>query len=291
MREERLWRERLQRVQRQLRAKEDEMSRQSQYFENFKTQLQHKFTLAQDREQSLQSRIYTLEKQLLEMTVSAATGVTTVRAVRITAPAVTPWEEPEKVPSMRGEGEGEEEKNEERRRQPSTGIDRDGRQHGVEEKAEKAGSREVKASSNEAKLKSFILSLQEDLRVLLEREESWLTERRRLTEQLQDAQEKSHFLCCKVEEMKAEVHQLKQCESSVMEVVDQLREENHRLRQVLRDETTQTTSQSSTIPEPTCPSPGTSSLRRSPVVCSIPSYTNSTGCYPDASCGKVGVLQ
>ncbi|MEQ2173806.1 hypothetical protein GOODEAATRI_001268, partial [Goodea atripinnis] len=74
-REDQVWRERLQRCQRQLKAKDEEMSRQSQYFENFKTQLQQKLSLARDREQSLQSRIYSLEKQLLNVTVSSATGL------------------------------------------------------------------------------------------------------------------------------------------------------------------------------------------------------------------------
>ncbi|TMS17047.1 Janus kinase and microtubule-interacting protein 3 [Larimichthys crocea] len=111
---ERVWRDRLQRCQRQLKAKEDEMSRQSQYFENFKTQLQQKLSLARDREQSLQNRIYTLEKQLLDMTVSAATGMGTISAVRITAGTVTHWEEQVRLPFMRGEGEGEEERSQER---------------------------------------------------------------------------------------------------------------------------------------------------------------------------------
>lgn len=212
------------------------MSRQSQYFENFKSQLQHKLSLARDREQSLQNRIYTLEKQLLDMTVSAATGMATTSAVRITAGTGTHREEQERLPPMRGEGEGEEERKEERRRQwqPSVGNER------REGEKETQGGRV--SNSNEARLQGFILSLQEDLRVLLEREEDGVTERRGLTEQLQEAQENSHFLGCKVEEMKAEVQQLQLSESSLMEEVEELREENQRL-------------QSST-----CPSPGTNTV-------------------------------
>ncbi|XP_031718778.1 trichohyalin-like isoform X2 [Anarrhichthys ocellatus] len=273
---EQVWRDRLQRCQRQLKAKEEEMSRQSQYFENFKTQLQHKVSLARDREQSLQNRIYTLEKQLLDMTVSAATGIATISAVRITAGTVTHWEGQERLPPMRGEGEGEEERKEERRRQwqPSVGHKREG---GLEGEKEIQGERVKETNSNEARLQGFILSLQEDLRVLLEREEGGMTERRGLMEQLQEAQENSHFLGCKVEGMKAEVQQLKLSEKSLMEEVEELKEENHKLQQILRDPANQTASQPFTVPESTCPSPRSNTL----------SYTTAMGHFSVGSSGEV----
>ncbi|XP_071772941.2 uncharacterized protein LOC139925454 [Centroberyx gerrardi] len=285
---ERVWRERLQRLQNQLKAKEEEMSRQSQYFQNFKTQLQQKLSLARDREQSLQTRVYSLEKQLLDMTVSAATNMATITAVSITAGSVPHREEQERLPSLRGEGEGEEEgekKKEERRRQWQRRLEcqREGRREGDEGATEEEieGGREKETSSNEARLQGFILSLQEDLRVLLEREEQGVAEQRGLTEQLQEAQESSHFLGCKVEEMKAEVHRLKLSESSLMEEVEELREEN----QSLREAANQTPSQSSTVPESTCPSPGTSSSSPSPAPGSVPSITLSN------SSGKVQLTQ
>nr|XP_029135539.1 uncharacterized protein LOC109993033 isoform X2 [Labrus bergylta] len=256
---EQVWRERLQRCQRQLKAKEDEMSRQSQYFETFKTQLQQKLSLARDKEQTLQNRIYTLEKQLLEMTVSAATGITGKSAVRITAGTVTRWEEQERLPPMRGEGEGEEERKEEKRKQwqPSNG------------KTEK--NIQENQNSNEVRLQGFILSLQEDLQVLLEREEHGMTQRRGLMEQLQGAQEKSHFLGCTVEEMKVELNRLKHCESCLLEEVEELREENHRLLQVVRDAANQTSCRLSENAESTCLDPGTSSPSCSPADCPVPS--------------------
>ncbi|XP_030252294.1 myosin-7B isoform X2 [Sparus aurata] len=270
---ERVWRDRLQRCQRQLKAKEDEMSRQSQYFENFKTQLQHKLSTARDREQSLQNRIYTLEKQLLEMTVSAATGMATIGAVRITAGTAKPWEEQERLPSMRGEGEGEEARKEERRKQwqPSVGAEGEGGKDNegkTEEDIQGGRVKDTGQKSNEARLQGFILSLQEDLRVLLEREEDGMTERRGLMEQLQAAQENSHFLGCKVEDMKAEVQQLKLSEGSLMEEAEELREENRNLQQMLTDAANQTHSQS-----PTCLAPGTISPSCSPAVCPVPSNT------------------
>ncbi|XP_074529667.1 uncharacterized protein LOC141793138 [Halichoeres trimaculatus] len=256
---EQVWRERLQRCQRQLKAKEDEMSRQCQYFENFKTQLQQKLSLARDREQSLQNRIYSLEKQLLNMTVSAATGTTAISAVRITAGTVTRWEEPDKLPPMRGEGEGEEERKEEERKQWQAG----------ERRTEKNKDK----NSNEARLQGFILSLQEDLKVLLEREEDWVSQRRGLLEQLQEAQENSQFMCCKVEEMKAEVHLLKQSESSMLEEVEELRGENHRLQQIIGDTANLTSCQPPEVSESTCVDPGTGSPTFSAAVHPEPSNT------------------
>nr|XP_015801269.2 trichohyalin isoform X2 [Nothobranchius furzeri] len=252
---EQLWRQRLQRCQRQLKAKEEEMSRQSHYFENFKVQLQHKLSLAQDREQALQNRIYTLEKQLVDMTVSAATGTATIRAARITARTVTRPEEQDKLPSMRGEGEGEEEKKEERKKQwlPDVGEERSKANEGkLETDVDQGGSKDAKQASNEPRLQSFIISLQEDLKVLLEREEDGLTERRKLLEQLQEAQENSHFLGGKVEEMKAEIHQLRLSESFLMQEVEDLRGENQKLQQIFGN-VDPTPLQSSTKPESTRP--------------------------------------
>ncbi|XP_028314658.1 trichohyalin-like isoform X2 [Gouania willdenowi] len=217
---EQVCRAKLLRCQRQLKAKEEELSRQSQYFQNFKIQLQRKLSVSRDREQSLLSRIYALEKQLLDMTVSAATGMATMKAARITAGIVTYLEEQE-----RGEGEGEEEAKEDRKRQQRPSV-------GNESDAE--GSRNMDIT-NGTRLQSFIISLQEDLRVLLEREEQWMTEQRSLTEQLQEAQERSSFLGCRAEEMKAEVQQLKLSESCWMEEVEDLREENQQLQQLLRE--------------------------------------------------------
>lgn len=249
------------------------MSRQSQYFQNFKMQLQQKLSVARDREQILQNRVYTLEKQLLDMTVAAATNMATIGAVRITAGSLP------LIPSLRGEGEGEEEgeKREERRKQwyQNVGRRRDVGRESDEGKTENEmdGGREKDAnqSPNEARLQGFILSLKEDLRVLLEREENGMAERRGLTEQLQEAQESSQLLVCKVEATKAEVLQLKLSEHSLMEEVEELREENQRLQQSLREASA------------TCPSPGTDSPIPSPAAGSAVSSTSSSA----GSSGKV----
>lgn len=267
----------MQRLQRQLKSKEEEMSRQSQYFENFKSQLQHKLSLCREREQSLQNRIYTLEKQLLDVTVSAATGISTITAVRITAGTVTHSGGQERLTFMRGEGEGEEEKKEDRKKlplRPSVLSDREGGREGDEGKSEKeteAGRNDyTKLSSNESKLQGFILSLQEDLKVLLEREEDSMTERRTLTEQLQEAQEKYQELCCKTEEMKSEIEQLRLSECSLVGEVEELREENHRLQSIITEAANPTDSQTSSVQEPDCPDSGLTSPSGLPATFSGP---------------------
>ncbi|XP_027864769.1 protein MLP1 homolog [Xiphophorus couchianus] len=260
-REEHVWRDRLHRCQRQLKVKDEEMSRQAQYFESFKIKLQQKLNLARDREQSLQNRIYSLEKQLLDVTVSCATGMATITAVRITAGTVKPMNELDKLPSMRGEGEGEEENKEERKKQwqPNVGPLSKERTKVDESKTdsviEGGQDKETKHTSKEARLQSFIISLQEDLKVLLEREEEGMTERRKLLEELQEAQENRHFLGCTVEEMKAELHQLRQSENSMMEEVEDLRKENQSLQEILRDAGHSTPPLSSLKSEATCTIP------------------------------------
>lgn len=292
---EQVWRERLQRCQNQLRAKEEEMSRQSQYFQNFKAQLQHKLTLARDREQSLQTRVHALEKQLLDMTVAAATNMATITAVGITTGSILHREEQEttRLPYLRGEGEGEEEeggKKRQQRRGCQRRREREGDQGEMEEKTDGEKGKETNRSPGEARLQGFILSLQEDLRVLLEREEQGVAEQRRLTEQLQEAQENGLFLACTLEEMRAEVHRLELSESSLMEEVEELREENQRLHQHLREVADQVPSQTPTIPGSGCTSPGPSSPSPSlsPAPSSRPSLplSNSTAtgqCSADSS--------
>ncbi|XP_010894057.2 trichohyalin [Esox lucius] len=243
---ERVWRDRLQRCQALLRAKEEEMGHQSQYFERFKSQLQQKLDLARDREQSLQTRVRQLENQVLEMTGSETTNITRVNAaclntataanvssVMATTSAQHRAEmDSERLPHPREEGEGEEEDREEttlwrhyaQQLQQKPGDDDDG---------EIEGEGEAESPGAGAKLRDFILSLQEDLRGLLGREEQGIAERRGLMEQLQEAQENVRFLSCEVEEMRTLVHTLKLTESSLTEEVEELQEENRRLCQRL----------------------------------------------------------
>lgn len=234
------------------------MTSQSQYFQTLKTQLQQRLNQALDREQSLQRRIFALEKQLLDMSVSAATGTAAISAVRITANTISArWEAQERLPSTRGEGEGEEERKEDCRKQQqlSVGTKSEGREGNdvmTEDEVQPERAIDREKDSNEARLQGFILSLQEDLKVLLEREDHSVTVQRGLMEQLQEAQENNQLLSCQVEELKAKVTHLKLSESSLIEESKELREENHRLEQILRDVDAQTHHPETSRPPDTC---------------------------------------
>ncbi|XP_029507990.2 centromere-associated protein E isoform X2 [Oncorhynchus nerka] len=288
---DRVWRERLRRCQAQLRAKEEEMGRQSQYFEHFKSQLHHKLGLARDREQGLQTRLHQLERPVLEMNVSAATYIAPVNTAStnsVTADNVKSIMVPtsgqqrtetERLPHPREEGEGEEEDGEEKTQRRHYGQQLQQKQGAddreIEGEREGEEGEDGESLGGEARLRSFILSLQEDLRVLLEREEQGLAEQRGLMEQLEEAQENIHFLSCTLEEMRTVVHRLKLTESSLMEEVEELQEENQRLCQRLSHTLRQTNhSLGSTDPSPvSTPSlatslPNTSGLGQ-PVPCSV----------------------
>lgn len=243
------------------------MTSQSQYFQTLKTQLQQRLNQALDREQSLQRRIFALEKQLLDMTVSAATGTAAITAVRITANTISArWEAQERLPSTRGEGEGEEERKEDcRKQQLGVGAKSEGREGNnvmTEDEVQPERAIDREKDSNEARLQGFILSLQEDLRVLLEREDHSVTVQRGLMEQLQEAQDNNQLLSCQVKELKAQVTHLKLSESSLIEESKELREENHRLEQILRDVDDQTHHPGTSRP------PDTSARRHSSECCS-----------------------
>nr|XP_046179000.1 uncharacterized protein LOC124010530 isoform X2 [Oncorhynchus gorbuscha] len=288
---DRVWRERLRRCQAQLRAKEEEMGRQSQYFEHFKSQLHHKLGLARDREQGLQTRLHQLERPVLEMNVSAATYIAplnTASTNSVTADNVKSIMVPtsgqqrtetERLPHPREEGEGEEEDGEEKTQRRHYGQQLQQKQGAddreIEGEREGEEGEDGESLGGEARLRSFILSLQEDLSILLEREEQGLAEQRGLMEQLEEAQENNHFLSCTLEEMRTVVHRLKLTESSLMEEVEELQEENQRLCQRLSHTLRQTNhSLVSTDPRPvSTPSlatslPNTSGLGQ-PVPCSV----------------------
>ncbi|XP_029627124.1 rootletin isoform X2 [Salmo trutta] len=276
---DRVWRERLRRCQAQLRAKEEEMGRQSQYFEHFKSQLHHKLDMARDKEQGLQTRLHQLERQVLEMNVSAATYIAPVNTAStnsVTAANVNPIivptsgqqrTETERLPHPREEGQGEEEDGEEKTQRRHYGQQLQQKQ-GADDReieGEREGEEEGESLGGEARLRSFILSLQEDLRVLLEREEQELAEQRGLMEQLQEAQENNHFLSCTLEEMRTVVHRLKLTESSLMEEVEELQEENQRLCQRLSHTLRQTNhSLGSTDPNPVATPSLATSLTNAP---------------------------
>lgn len=67
-----MWKERLRRCQEQLRAKEEEMKMQGDYFEHFKLKQQQKLRLAREYEHALRRRVYELEREAVDLTATAA---------------------------------------------------------------------------------------------------------------------------------------------------------------------------------------------------------------------------
>ncbi|XP_036407702.1 rootletin-like [Megalops cyprinoides] len=192
---ERVWKERLHRCQHQVKMKEEEMKRQSEYFEHYKQKLQQKLGLSKEREQGLQSRVFQLEREVIDLTATAAL--------------------------LRTELE---------RQAPGRGAPP------LDAEAEEAPGLGDEPGSlpGEGRLKGFISSLQEDLRELLGREEAGLAERRGLREGLQDAEDNVEFLSRKLEDFRSRIHELKLSESALLEEVEELAEENERLRGGLR---------------------------------------------------------
>ncbi|KAG7461942.1 hypothetical protein MATL_G00196390 [Megalops atlanticus] len=192
---ERVWKERLHRCQHQVKMKEEEMKRQSEYFEHYKQKLQQKLGLSKEREQGLQSRVFQLEREVIDLTATAALLRTELERQAPGRGTPPPDAEAEEAP-----GPGDE-----------------------------PGS-----PPGEGRLKGFISSLQEDLRELLGREEAGLAERRGLREGLQDAEDNVEFLSRKLEDFRSRIHELKLSESALLEEVEELAEENERLRGGLR---------------------------------------------------------
>ncbi|XP_064810526.1 trichohyalin-like [Oncorhynchus masou masou] len=209
------------------------MGCQSQYFEHFKSQLQHKFGLARDDEQGLQTRVHQLERHVLEMSVSSSTNIATVNAASVNYPVMVPTvHRVQRLAHPREErkeenGEGEEENTQWRRygqhlqqKQGEDEIEIEEEREGERESVRERGVRTDGAASSSASRRTS---------GLLEKEEQGLEERRGLLEKLQDAQQNGHFLSSKVEEMRTVVNRLKLNESSMTEEVEELQEENQRL--------------------------------------------------------------
>ncbi|KAJ8262107.1 hypothetical protein GJAV_G00162300 [Gymnothorax javanicus] len=71
-RSDRVWKDKLHRCQNQMRVKEVEMKRQSEYFEHYKQKQERKLGFSKEREQALQGRVFQLERQVIDLTASAA---------------------------------------------------------------------------------------------------------------------------------------------------------------------------------------------------------------------------
>nr|XP_015200400.1 PREDICTED: uncharacterized protein C4orf50 homolog isoform X2 [Lepisosteus oculatus] len=193
---EKVWKEKLHRFQNQIKMKEEEMRKQSEYFEHYKQKLKCKLGFMKEREQGLQGQIFKLEREIIKLTASAALLRTELEKHTLDSTAFA-----------RGQRLAE---------------------------LDVADTRITSfLDGGEDKIKGFIRSLQEDLNNLLEREEASHMERRELKDRLQDAEENEEFLSRKLEDFRSRIHELKLSESSLLEELEELAEENERLRRNL----------------------------------------------------------
>ncbi|MGH0134539.1 UNVERIFIED_CONTAM: hypothetical protein FKN15_054431 [Acipenser sinensis] len=195
---DRAMKEKQHRLQDKIKIKEDEMKKQSEYFEHYKQKLQHKMMLLKEREQCLQSQVFRLEKDMIDLTATVAllraqleSHTSDAAASRKTLGSIEFDAEMTRMTSFHEEGEG--------------------------------------------RIKAHIHSLQDEMNSLLEREEVSHREKRELRDRLQQSEENEEFLARKLEDFRSRIHELKLSESSLLEEVKELQDENELLKRKLSE--------------------------------------------------------
>ncbi|XP_034776629.2 centromere protein F-like isoform X2 [Acipenser ruthenus] len=195
---DRAMKEKQHRLQDKIKIKEDEMKKQSEYFEHYKQKLQHKMMLLKEREQCLQSQVFRLEKDMIDLTATVALlraqlerHTSDAAASRKTLGSIEFDAEMTRMASFHEDGEG--------------------------------------------RIKAHIHSLQDEMNSLLEREEVSHREKRELRDRLQQAEENEEFLARKLEDFRSRIHELKLSESSLLEEVEELQGENELLKRKLSE--------------------------------------------------------
>ncbi|XP_032876992.1 uncharacterized protein C4orf50 homolog isoform X2 [Amblyraja radiata] len=191
------------RLQNQLRMKEDEMNKQSDYFEHYKQRHQHLMVKLREREQSLQNQHFKLEMEKIDL--NALSIVLKSELQQVTAK----FTKLEKAHS--------------------------GRSKDLSEHDPDLNNMESCLLGGADQIKEQILILQVDLRNLLEKEEANNQEKDQLLERLQRAEDNESFLTHKLEDFRSRIHELKLSESSLQEQMEDLEEENAKLRKELND--------------------------------------------------------
>ncbi|XP_048407660.1 golgin subfamily A member 4-like isoform X2 [Stegostoma tigrinum] len=199
---EELLKGKLWRLQNQLRMKEDEMKKQSEYFEHYKQKQQQQMVKLREREQFLHSQIFKLDRERIDLNTTSVILKTELQQV------TAKFTKLEKVHSKRSKELSE---------------------HDIE-LANVAHS----MSEREDQVKDSILMLQDDLNKLLAKEEAINREKEQLRERLQQAEDNEDFLTHKLEDFRSRIHELKLSESSLQEQAEELEEENEKLRTELK---------------------------------------------------------
>ncbi|EMP32853.1 Janus kinase and microtubule-interacting protein 1 [Chelonia mydas] len=199
---ERKQKEKLWRLQDQLKTKEDEVKSQSAYFEHYKQKQKQKTAVLRERELSLQGQVYRLEKEVLDLNATTAflfseLGEGTVQYLRCKLEAVF---------------------------------------NGIQ------GSLHLDVNITKIKtliedvdhyMKSHLQTLQQNLKSLQEKEECGNREQADLLTKLQLSQDNEDFLTRKLEESCCRVYELKLSEINLQERVEELMEENITLKDKL----------------------------------------------------------
>ncbi|CAM4663109.1 unnamed protein product [Lepidochelys kempii] len=199
---ERKQKEKLWRLQDQLKTKEDEVKSQSAYFEHYKQKQKQKTAVLRERELSLQGQVSRLEKEVLDLNATTAflfseLGEGTVQYLRCKLEAVF---------------------------------------NGIQ------GSLHLDVNITKIKtliedvdhyMKSHLQTLQQNLKRLQEKEEGGNRERADLLTKLQLSQDNEDFLTGKLEESCCRVYELKLSEINLPERVEELMEENITLKDKL----------------------------------------------------------
>ncbi|XP_043368400.1 janus kinase and microtubule-interacting protein 1 isoform X3 [Dermochelys coriacea] len=199
---ERKQKEKLWRLQDQLKTKEDEVKSQSVYFEHYKQKQKQKTAVLRERELSLQGQVSRLEKEVLDLNATTAflfseLGEGTVQYLRCKLEAVF---------------------------------------NGIQ------GSLHLDVNITKIKpliedvdhyMKSHIQILQQNLKRLQEKEEGNNREQADLLTKLQHSQDNEDFLERKLEESCCRVYELKLSEINLQERVEELMEENITLKDKL----------------------------------------------------------
>nr|XP_048704868.1 uncharacterized protein C4orf50 homolog isoform X5 [Caretta caretta] len=199
---ERKQKEKLWRLQDQLKTKEDEVKSQSAYFEHYKQKQKQKTAVLRERELSLQGQVSRLEKEVLDLNATTAflfseLGEGTVQYLRCKLEAVF---------------------------------------NGIQ------GSLHLDVNITKIKtliedvdhyMKSHLQTLQQNLKRLQEKEEGGNREQADLLTKLQLSQDNEDFLTRKLEESRCRVYELKLSEINLQERVEELMEENITLKDKL----------------------------------------------------------
>lgn len=199
---ERKQKEKLWRLQDQLKTKEDEVKSQSAYFEHYKQKQKQKTAVLRERELSLQGQVSRLEKEVLDLNATTAflfseLGEGTVQYLRCKLEAVF---------------------------------------NGIQ------GSLHLDVNITKIKtliedvdhyMKSHLQTLQQNLKSLQEKEECGNREQADLLTKLQLSQDNEDFLTRKLEESCCRVYELKLSEINLQERVEELMEENITLKDKL----------------------------------------------------------